>query len=242
MLSAVVVDDEPLGRRGIVSRLAKSDRVRVVAECGDGREAVEAVRRWKPDILFLDVQMPGLDGFGVVDALAPEARPHVVFVTAHDRHAVEAFRVRALDYLVKPIDDARFADALGRAVEAAEAPSAAGATSPPEVPSRCFRVRAKGRLTLLRHSEVDWIEAEGDYLCLHAGGREMLVRETMASAERRLDSRFLRIHRSAIVNVDRVRELVSCENGDFRVFLEGGKELRLSRTRRHAVERLTRRS
>ncbi len=237
MLSAVVADDEPLGRRGIVSRLAKSDRVRVVAECADGRETVEAVRQWKPDILFLDVRMPGLDGFGVVEALPPEARPHVVFVTAHDRHAVEAFRVRALDYLVKPIDDARFAEALGRAVEAA---GPVRETAPlPEAPSRCFRIRTKGRLTFLRHAEIDWIEAEGDYLCLHAGGRELLVRETMAGAERRLGGRFLRIHRSSIVNADRVRELVSCENGDFRVFLENGKELRLSRTRRAALARLT---
>jgi two-component system LytT family response regulator len=238
MLSAIVVDDEPLGRRGIVSRLARSDRVRVVAECADGREAVEAVRRFKPDILFLDVQMPGLDGFGVVDALAPEARPHVVFVTAHDRHAVEAFRVRALDYLVKPIDDVRFAEALGRAIEAAAARPAA---PPRDAPGRrFFRVRTKGRVALLPHAEVDWIGAEGDYLCLHAGGREFLVRETMAAAERRLDGGFLRIHRSAIVNVDRVRELASCENGDFRVRLADGTELRLSRTRREAVQRLTR--
>lgn len=238
MLSAIVADDEPLGRRGIVSRLAKSDRVRVVAECADGREAVAAVRRWKPEILFLDVRMPGLDGFGVVEALPAGKRPHVVFVTAYDRHAVEAFRVRALDYLVKPIDDARFAEALGRAVEASADP-ARGSAAAPEAPERCFRIRNRGRLTFLRHAEVDWIEAEGDYLCLHAGGRELLVRETMAEAERRLGGRFLRIHRSAIVNADRVRELVSRENGDFRVFLENGKELRLSRTRRAAIARLT---
>jgi len=237
MLSAVVVDDEPLGRRGIVSRLAKSDRVRVVAECADGREAVEAVRRLKPDILFLDVQMPGLDGFGVVDAIAPEARPHVVFVTAHDRHAVEAFRVRALDYLVKPIDDERFAEALGRAVEAAARPSGAAGSGPVQ---RFFRVRSKGRVRLLRHADVDWIGSEGDYLCLHAGGREFLVRETMADAERRLDAGSLRIHRSTIVNVERVRELVSCENGDFRVLLSDGTPLRLSRTRRQALQRLAR--
>lgn len=236
MLSAIVADDEPLGRRGIVSRLAKSDRVRVVAECADGPGAVEAVRRWKPDILFLDVRMPGLDGFGVVEAIPPDARPHVVFVTAHDRHAVEAFRVRALDYLVKPIDDERFAEALGRAVEAARPPKA----SRDPAAGRFFRVRSKGRVALLPHAEVDWIGAEGDYLCLHAGGRELLVRETMAEAERRLDAGFLRIHRSAIVNVDRVRELVSCENGDFRVLLADGTRLRLSRTRREAIRRLAR--
>ncbi len=127
-LSAVVADDEPLGRRGIVARLARSERVRVVAECADGRETVEAVTRLSPDILFLDVRMPDLDGFGVVAALPKETRPHVVFVTAHDRHAVEAFRVRAVDYLVKPVDDERFAEALERAVEAAG--RAAGGPTP----------------------------------------------------------------------------------------------------------------
>jgi two-component system, LytTR family, response regulator len=232
-LSVVVADDEPLGRRGIVARLARSERVRVVAECGDGRTAVDAVTRLAPDILFLDVRMPGLDGFGVVEALPEKARPHVVFVTAHDRHAVEAFRVRALDYLVKPIDDERFAQALARVFEAADASAAA--------PAEPFRVRSRGRVALVPPGEVDWIEAQGDYACLHAGPRDFLVRETMASLERRLDPRFLRVHRSAIVNVERIRELRSRENGDFLVSLEGGGELRLARTRREAVARLTRR-
>jgi two-component system LytT family response regulator len=195
------------------------------------------VTRLSPDILFLDIRMPDIDGFGVVRALPKDTRPHVVFVTAYDRHAVEAFRVRALDYLVKPIDDERFAEALGRAIEAA------GRGRPPSVApeaGRAFPVRARGRVTLVRHGEVDWIEAQGDYACLHAGPREFLVRETMAALERRLDGRFLRIHRSTIVNVDRVRELRSLENGDFLVFLQGGGELRLARTRRAAVARLTR--
>ncbi len=235
-LSAVVADDEPLGRRGVVARLAKSERVRVVAECADGRAAVDAVTRLVPDILFLDVRMPDLDGFGVLEALPKKTRPHVVFVTAHDRHAVEAFRVRALDYLVKPIDDERFAEALERAVEAADA---AAAPAVP-VPERPFRVPSLGRVALVPPGEVDWIEAQGDYACLHAGPRDFLVRETMASLERRLDTRFIRIHRSAIVNVQRVRELRSRENGDFLVLLEGGRKLRLSRTRREAVRRLTR--
>jgi len=234
-LSAIVADDEPLGRRGIVARLARTDRVRVVGECADGRETVEAVTRLSPDILFLDVRMPDLDGFGVVAALPKENRPHVVFVTAHDRHAVEAFRVRAVDYLVKPVDDERFAEALERAVEAAG--RAAGGPAAPLAPA--FSVRSRGRVTRVPHTEVDWIEAQGDYSCVHAGPRDCLVRETMTSLERRLDGRFLRIHRSAIVNVERVRELRSLENGDFRVLLEGGAELRLSRTHREAVARLT---
>jgi two-component system LytT family response regulator len=236
ILSAVVADDEPLGRRGITARLARSDRVRVVAECGDGRAAVDAVRRFAPDLLFLDIRMPDLDGFEVVEALPKEKRPHVVFVTAHDRHAVEAFRVRALDYLVKPIDDERFAEALERAIETAERDAA------PAPPGPVFPVRAKGRVMLVPHAQVDWIEAQGDYACLHAGPRDYLLRETMGSLEERLGGGFVRIHRSAIVNAGRVRELRSRENGDFRVILAGGAELRLSRTHREAVERLTRRS
>ena len=236
-LSVVVADDEPLGRRGITARLARSPRIRVVAECADGRAAVDAVVRFAPDILFLDVRMPDLDGFEVVEAIPKPHRPHVVFVTAHDRHAVEAFRVRAVDYLVKPIDDERFAEALDRAVEAADRDGA-----PPVGPAAAFPVRAKGRVTLVPYDEVDWIEAQGDYACLHAGGREHLLRETMTALEGRLDGRFLRIHRSAIVNSDRVRELASLENGDFLVTLEGGAELRLSRTHREAVARLTRRA
>ena len=234
-LSAVVADDEPLGRRGVTTRLARSERVRVVAECGDGRRTVEAVTRLEPDILFLDIRMPDLDGFEVVEALPKERRPHVVFVTAHDRHAVEAFRVRALDYLVKPIDDERFAETLARVIAAADG----GAPTPRP---GAFAVRARGRVTLVPQEEVDWIEAQGDYACLHAGGREHLLRETMTGLEGRLDGRFLRIHRSAIVNARRVRELRSLENGDFRVILEGGAELRLSRTHREAVQRLSQRA
>jgi two-component system LytT family response regulator len=236
VVSVVVADDEPLGRRGIVARLARSPRVRVVAECGDGRAAVDAVKRFAPDILFLDVRMPGLDGFGVVEALPKNTRPHIVFVTAHDRHAVEAFRVRALDYLVKPIDDERFAEALERAVGAADAATATSAAPGPVEP---FRVPSRGRVALVPPAEVEWIEAQGDYACLHAGPHDFLLRETMGSLERRLDSRFLRIHRSAFVNVERVREVRSRENGDSSVLLEGGRELRLSRTRREAVRRLT---
>jgi two-component system LytT family response regulator len=234
ILSAVVADDEPLGRRGITARLARSDRVRVVAECGDGRSAVDAVARLAPEILFLDVRMPDLDGFEVLEALPKETRPHVIFVTAHDEHAVEAFRVRALDYLVKPIDDERFAEAVERAVDAVRRGGAAASPSGP-----VFPVRARGRVTLVACAEIDWIEAQGDYACLHAGSREHLLRETMTSLENRLDARFVRIHRSAIVNAERVRELRSRENGDFRVVLEGGNELRLSRTRRDALARLS---
>ena len=268
VLRAIVVDDEPLGRRGIVSRLEKSDGVKVVAECANGRQAVEAVRRHRPDLLFLDVQMPGMDGFDVVAAIPGEERPHVVFVTAHDRHAVKAFRVHALDYLLKPIDDERFAETLSRAIGEIEraresdvarriaavvgemkgetpspgpAPRAAAAAAAAASASS-WPVRSKGRVTLVRLADLDWVEAEGDYLRLHAGARAWLVRETMAAAEKRLPARkFLRIHRSTIVNVDRIRELSSFDNGDWGVRLQDGTQLRLSRTYRDAVARLTER-
>jgi two-component system LytT family response regulator len=257
-LSALVVDDEPLGRRGIVLRLARSPAVRVVGECGSSREAIAAIRRLKPDLLFLDVQMPGQDGFAVLEALSEEERPHVVFVTAHDQHAVRAFRVHALDYLLKPIDDERFEETLRRAIRqverdqesdfgrrVAEAVAHMRGAAGPEAPrpaASAWPVRSRGKVTFVRLSDIDWVEAEGDYVRLHAAGRSHLVRETMAQAERRLPARrFVRIHRSTIVNTDRIAEVASLENGDWTVRLQSGDVLRLSRTRRDAIERLTRR-
>jgi len=257
-LRAVVVDDEPLGRRGVVSRLEKAGGVEVVAQCANGRQAIEAVRRHRPDLLFLDVQMPGLDGFGVVAALEENERPHIVFVTAYDRHAVRAFEVHALDYLLKPIEDERFEEALRRAVRSIEreregdigrrvsAVVAEMRGAPPErkphALANCFVVRDRGKVVFVRHAEIDWIEAAGDYVRLHAGPRSWLVRETMAAVERRLGPRrFLRIHRSTIVNVDRIREMRAFDNGDGAVTLQEGTELRLSRTYRDAFGRRTRR-
>jgi two-component system, LytTR family, response regulator len=257
-VSAVVVDDEPLGRRGITLRLGKAEGVEVVAECGSGREAIEAVRRHRPDLLFLDVQMPGQDGFDVLAALSEAERPHVVFVTAHDRHAVRAFQVHALDYVLKPIDDERFAETVRRAVRQIRrdrdseigrrvsevlaemrGPSSASAPAPRPAAS-AWPVRSRGTVTFVRFSDIDWVEAEGDYVRLHAGGRAHLVRETMAAAERRLPARrFVRIHRSTIVNAERIRELTSLENGDWDVRIQSGEVLRLSRTRRDAIARLT---
>ncbi|MGH9369475.1 MAG: LytR/AlgR family response regulator transcription factor [Thermoanaerobaculia bacterium] len=257
-LRAVVVDDEPLGRRGVASRLEKSGQVEVVAQCGNGRQAIEAVKRHRPELLFLDVQMPGLDGFDVVAALLEEERPHIVFVTAYDRHAVRAFEIQALDYLVKPIDDDRFEEALRRAIHAIERERESDlgrrvaavvgdlkggrAGRAPQGLANCYAVRTKGKVTFVRHADIDWVEAEGDYVRLHAGARSHLLRETLSSVERGLPlRRFLRIHRSTIVNLDRVRELRSLENGDYAVLLHDSTELRLSRTYRDAVARLTRR-
>jgi two-component system LytT family response regulator len=256
-LRAVVADDEALGRRGITARLGRSSDFEVVAECGSGREALDAVRRHGPDVLFLDVQMPGVDGFQVVDALPEADRPYIIFVTAYDRHAVRAFEVRALDYLVKPIEDERFDEALRRATEAvarrresalgrrvaaavAESGAEAGAARKAESPlGAAFSVRERGRVTFVRHAEVDWIESEGDYVRIHAGERSWLMRETLSSVAGRLPGKkFLRIHRRAIVQVDRIRELKAFDSGDYAVLLRDGTELRLSRTFHEAVRRL----
>jgi len=251
---AIVVDDEALGRRGVVSRLERAG-VDVVAECAGGREAIEAVRRLRPDILFLDVEMPEVDGLEVAATIAGEGSPHVVFVTAYDRYAVRAFDAHALDYLLKPIEDERFGEALAR-VDAALAARRDGDIgrriravmgdiegrdgASRRTPDR-YVVRADGKLVFLRHPEIDWVEAEGDYIRIHAGPKSWLVRETMKSVEADLGTRrFLRIHRSTIVNVDKIGELRSFENGDYAVTLRDGTELRLSRTFREAIERLVR--
>jgi two-component system LytT family response regulator len=226
----------------------------VVAECRNGREAIEAVRGFRPDLLFLDIRMPGIDGFDVVRALAPEECPYIIFVTAHDRHAVRAFEVHALDYLVKPIDDQRFERALRRAADMIRRDQdgelgrrirrAVGelrsdpAPTPAPVVDR-YPIREKGKISLVRHVDIDWVGAEGDYVRLHAGARSWLVRSTLASVADRLGRRrFLKIHRSTLVNVDRIVEIQSLENGDGTVVLRDGTELRMSRGHRDAVERI----
>lgn len=252
-LRAIVVDDEPLGRRGIVSRLEGSS-VAVVAECANGRDAIEAIRRLHPDLLFLDVEMPGMDGLEVAAELGDEEQPHTIFVTAYERYAVRAFEVHALDYLLKPIDDARFAEALERAVSAlardrdgdigrrvravvGDIREHRGGTAGKA--SERYVVRADGKLVFLRHAEIDWIEAEGDYVRIHAGPRSWLVRQTMKGVEADLGTRrFIRIHRSTIVNADKILELRSFDNGDYAVSMRDGTELRLSRTFRDTVEKL----
>ncbi|MCU1347364.1 MAG: two component transcriptional regulator, LytTR family [Acidobacteria bacterium] len=243
-LRVLVVDDEALGRRGVLARLARRNDVEVADECATGREAIAAIRRHKPDLVFLDVQMPGVDGFEVLRRLEPAERPHVIFVTAFDRHAVRAFEVHALDYLLKPIDDERFTEAVDRvaAMHARHRESGIArrlAVLLDEAAPPRYAVRLKNRTLFVPPAEIDWVAAEGDYVRVHAGTRNWLIRDTMAAVERDLGAtRFVRVHRSAIVNVDRVQELRSLEGGDCAVVLRDGTELRLGRTYREAVERL----
>jgi two-component system LytT family response regulator len=246
-LRILVVDDEPLARGKLLRLLADEDGVEVSGEASSFAEAASAIRSLRPELLLLDVQLPDRSGFELLDEVAVELRPEVIFVTAHDEHAVRAFAVRAVDYLVKPYDRERLRVALDRGREQAmrrrrEArtlagdPSAAGGESEPMTR---FVVRGVGRLLLIEVGEVDWIEAAGNYVRLHHGRESHLLRETMSSLEARLSPRrFARIHRSTIVNLARVRELHHILHGDYSVLLRDGARLTLSRGYRERFERL----
>jgi two-component system, LytTR family, response regulator len=247
----VVVDDEPLARRRVLRLLKEQDdEVEVVAVCATGMQAVEAIRESRPDLVFLDVQMPEMDGFEVLERLGAELPP-VIFVTAYDQYALRAFEVHALDYLLKPFDGERFRQAFRRGRGQLERRSSAHVqklTVMLEQLSRERRsleeklsagrpqhmewvmVKARGKIEFLRTAEVDWIEAEGNYVRLHASKRGFLIREKISTLEERLDpDRFIRVHRSTIVNLDRVTELRPLPSGDCIILLRDGTELKLSR-------------
>ena len=246
-----IVDDEDLARRGICARLRRHDNVDIVAECGNGRQAIAAIRRHTPDVVFLDVQMPGKSGFDVIEEVGWDAFPYVIFVTAHDKYAIRAFEINALDYLLKPIDDERFDQAFQRAREAmardrgcelgerlASLMGEMGTRSPTAQTERIV-VRSGGRILFVRIADIDWVEAAGDYVILHAGKKSWLLRETIAAMEQKLQSSgFVRVHRSAIVNTERIVEMHALDNGEYRLLLRIGTELKLSRTHRHQLERL----
>lgn len=243
-LRVVVVDDEPLAREDIGQLLAGRTDVDVVATCANGIEALEAVRRLHPDVLLLDIRMPGLDGFSVVEKIDGPDLPHVVFVTAFDRFAIEAFRVRALDYLLKPVQAARLEEALDRAreqvgkrvVENRAAARSAAQENARDHDAATFltelMVRVGTRDIVLKVDEIDWIQAETYYARLHIRGRSYLYRERMHVLESRLNPRhFARVHRSAIVNLDRVREIVHDNHGDHVVVLSTGARVKTSHQR-----------
>jgi two-component system LytT family response regulator len=255
MMRVVIVDDEELARRGIRTRLQRSRDIEIVAECRNGREAIEAIRRTSPDLVFLDVQMPGKTGFDVIEAIGCETFPRVIFVTAHDRYAIRAFEVSALDYLLKPIDDERFDIALRRAREslarrydsdlgrrlAAVVGEMAAGGNHQSAATRSNRmvVRSGGRVLFVKISEVDWVEATGDYVTLHVGKKSLLLRETITEMEKKLaPNGFTRIHRSTIVNLERIAEMRTLDNGEYRVLLRDATELKLSRNYRHELGRL----
>ncbi len=264
-IRTLLVDDERLARRGLELRLATAPDVEIVGECENGREAIEKVQELEPDLMFLDIQMPGLSGFDVLSRLPQDSMPVVVFVTAFDRYAIDAFEARALDYLLKPVEDTRLEHCLARvrqylaeraALEQRERMlglladvHGAGELDPEMVLSRVtapasrfpeiIAIRTGREVVRLRSAEIDWIDAAGDYMCVHAGTQTHVLRGTMKDLEAALDpAAFQRIHRSAIVNLKRVRKLRPHANGEYFLTLEGGQELKLSRTHRDKVELL----
>jgi two-component system, LytTR family, response regulator len=247
-LRVLIVDDEPFARAGVRYLLEREPDVEIVGEVGDGMEAVTAILETSPDLVFLDVQMPELDGFGVVETVGVEKMPTVVFVTAFDEHALRAFDVHALDYVLKPIDPDRFALAIERARPRRGEDSTLGEKlaalvaemrPAPEYLDRLV-VRSPGRIYFVEVSEIDWIEAAENYVQLHANRQSHLVHGTISALERRLDPRlFLRVHRSTIVNLARIKEINPLFHGDYRIVLADGIEVTSGRTYRQAIRRIT---
>jgi len=265
-IRTLLVDDERLARRGLELRLAAAPDVEIVGECENGREAIEQVAALAPDLMFLDIQMPGLSGFDVLARLPQDSLPVVVFVTAFDRYAIDAFEARALDYLLKPVEDARLEQALVRVrsylreralLEQHERMlglladvRGAGELAPEELLARVagggpprfpevIAIRTGRDVVRIKSAEIDWIDAAGDYMCVHASGETHVLRATMKQLESALDPQlFQRIHRSAIVNLSRVRKLRPHANGEYFLTLVSGQELKLSRTHRDKVELL----
>ena len=243
----VIADDEPLARERLRMLLSGEDWIELVAECRDGASAIAAIQKFRPELVFLDVQMPGTSGFDVIDAVGADRMPFVIFVTAFDRYALRAFDVHALDYLLKPFDRDRFRDALARARDQIERRAGGDLErrllelvqdlKPAPQPLERFVVKAGGRVFFVRADEIEWIEAAGNYVKLHVGSDAHLFRETMNAIEAKLDpALFFRIHRSHIVNIERVRELQPWFNGEFVVFLRSGTRLTLSRGYREKLQ------
>jgi len=230
-IRALVVDDEPLARTNLAVLLRLDREIEIVGECGSGQEGLEEIRSKKPDLVFLDVQMPECDGFDVLELLGNDLPPAIVFVTAYDQYAVRAFEAGALDYLLKPFDNARFDRALSRAKERILAEK--------DLPQKIDRlpIKSAGQVLFLKFSEIDWVEAADYYACLHVGAKTHLLRRSMSELERDLDpAMFCRIHRSTIVNLERVRSLKLGEDGEYEVLLENGTSLRMSRGYRKQLQ------
>jgi two-component system, LytTR family, response regulator len=230
-IRTLVVDDEPLARSSLLVLLRPDPEIEIAGECGSGAEAVKQIRGAKPDLVFLDVQMPECDGFDVLELLGANVPAAIVFVTAYDQYALRAFEAGALDYLLKPFDNARFHQALGRAKERI----AGGAERPKKIER--LAIKSAGEVAFVKLSEIDWIEAADYYACLHTGAKSHLLRRSMAELEQELDPNiFCRVHRSTIVNLERVRGLKLNADGEYEVLLESGACLRLSRRYRKQLQ------
>jgi two-component system LytT family response regulator len=248
-IRALIVDDEPLARERLRTLLEGEPDIEVVGECADGQQAVATIKQVAPDLVFLDIQMPELDGFGVLAQLEGTRLPVVVFVTAHDRFALKAFEVHALDYLLKPFDRARFQKTLRRALESlrqnrpeqitAQLSALLSDIRPPAKYLERLAVKSSGKVVFLKVEDLDWIEAADNYVDLHWGNESLMHRETMSALEQQLPpNKFMRISRSSIVNVDRIKELQPLFHGEYAVILRNGVRLTLSRTYRDKLSRM----
>ena len=253
-IRTLIVDDEPLARRNLRLLLERDPQVEIIGECRNGREAVQSVNKLSPDLIFLDIQMPEMDGFDVLASVGAEQIQAIIFVTAFDQYALKAFEVHALDYLLKPFDDARFQRALEQAKSQIEQKalnrisgkllalleereSKREQRAPRKTYLTRLMVKLASRVVLLKVNEIDWIEADGNYAKLHIGKKAHLLREKMHDLEAQLNpQKFVRIHRSIIVNLDRIKEMHPHFNGDYIVVLEDGVQLKLSRSRREHLE------
>lgn len=248
-IRTVIVDDEPLARRGIRAQLKEEEDIEIVAECRNGLEAMAAIEKQAPDLVFLDVQMPELDGFGVMEAVGVDRMPAVIFVTAYDQHALRAFDVHALDYLLKPVDPERFASALQRARKQIKHHGVQDLNQRlqnflDDVQSRRkfserLVIKSGSRIFFLNVEEIDWIEAADNYVRLHAGRDSHLLRETMNSLEHRLNpDHFLRIHRSRIINIRQIKELQPLFRGEYNIMLRDGTRIESGRAYRDKLQKL----
>lgn len=243
-IKAIVVDDEPIARRNLQALLENDPDIAVIGQCGSGAEAVRLIRKTPPDLLFLDVQMPEMDGFAVLKKIGRDHIPAIIFVTAHDQYAIKAFDAHALDYLLKPFSDERFAIALERAKAHIHQRGAAELSrklrellSVQSDSTTRFLIKEANRVFFVKADEIDWIEAADYYVNLHIGSKSHLLRETMSDLENQLDpNMFLRVHRSAIANLRQVKEIQTRPGGEYVVVLKDGTHLKLSRSRREQLE------
>lgn len=260
-LRAIVVDDERLARRGLALRLADFPQIDVIAECANGQEALETIRGESPDLVFLDIQMPGMDGFDLVCELQADAMPLIVFVTAFDQYAIDAFKIHAVDYILKPIDAERLKEAVARAVtrhnqELAETKESLmalvsgrnAASSAKELmsndntgktwPDR-LTIKDGSEFQFIRIADIEWVDAAGDYMCVHVGGKTHIMRTTMKRLESSLNPEtFIRVHRSSIVNVNSITSAATHLNGEYVLTLSGGARLKVSRSYRDSIKSL----
>ncbi|MBC2776756.1 LytR/AlgR family response regulator transcription factor [Parasphingopyxis marina] len=261
-IRAIIVDDEPLAIQGLQLRLEPHDDVEIIDTCTNGREAIRSVKTHKPDLVFLDIQMPGFDGFSVVQGLMDVEPPLFVFVTAYSDHAIRAFEAQAVDYLMKPVEEDRLSDTLARvrerlaeknsgeeiarlkevlaevAPEAAEEMAAEGEAPAASRYEKLLNVKDRGQIFRVDISSIERIDAAGDYMCIYTGDNTLILRETMKDLEKRLDPRtFQRVHRSTIVNLDQVRQVKPHTNGECFLVLESGAQVKVSRSYRDVVAR-----